>query len=358
MCAQAEYVRPITRAARMRRRRAGIAAVYGLISLIALCGIASLAVDWGHVQLVKSELRTAADAAARAGAYRAISTTTNSTIRNSVKTAAAYNKADGTTVTLANADIDVGNWNSTTKVFSTTGTKNAVRVRARRAAASGNAVALAWGRLVGRSTCDVTVTSTATYTTTPLPSFATNKSNPWLAGMPAGTTANGYDSAPASSPTQLGGTLTAGTALTFVAEGKTSNQQGVEEEYEPDGNLNWIIHNYPGAENGIADLKAPISSLVAVFLDDSQPNSTAAPAALDFTTPTSRDFSSLSPALKQPFFIGDGKRANGATQSFVVPVGATRLFVGSMDGQQWSDNAGGFTVTVNGAPTTRIQTVE
>jgi hypothetical protein len=97
-----------------------------------------------------------------------------------------------------------------------------------------------------------------------------------------------------------------------------------------------------------------------VFLSDSAPNGgSSAPATLDFTTASSRDFSTLSPKLKQPFFIGDGLRNNGDHQTFVVPSGATRLYVGSMDGQQWSDNAGGFSVTVlSGVKFERVVTVE
>ena len=55
--------------------------------------------------------------------------------------------------------------------------------------------------------------------------------------------------------------------------------------------------------------------------------------------------------LKQPFFIGDGVRNDGVTpQSFVVPTGATRLYLGIMDGQQWSDNSGGYSCTVARPP--------
>lgn len=347
----------------MRARRCGgggVAAVWTLVSLVALSGVVSLAVDWGRVQVVKSELCAAADAAARAGASVASTTSSSDAIRAAAVAAAGYNSADGSPVALSpSADVEVGAWDETSHTFTPGGwTFNAVRVRARRTAQSGNAVPLMFGKLVGREASDVTVYAVAAYTVAPQPSYATNKSNPWLAGMPAGTTANGYDAAPVAAPTVLSTALTAGVPLTFDVTGKTSNQLGVEQEYEPDGNPNWVIHNYAGAEHGIADLHAPISSLVAVFLDDSQPDATAAPASLDFTDPLSRDFATLSPALKQPFFIGDGRRLNGEVQQFVVPPGATRLYVGSMDGQQWSDNAGGFSVTLHGAPQVSIHTVQ
>jgi hypothetical protein len=246
-------------------------------------------------------------------------------------------------------------------VFVANGTpRNAVRVTARRASSRGNAVPTFFAGILGRPSIDVSATATAAYLTTPIPSQVTNKSNPWLAGMPPGTLANTYDSAPTASPALLiSGGMTAGAALTFAATGATSNQEGVEQAYAPDGNESWIIHNYPGTENGIADLKAPISALIGVFLNDNAPNSGNSPPVLDFTSAASRNFSSLSPALKQPFFIGDAKRSDGTQQQFIVPSGATRLYVGSMDGQQWSDNAGGFSVTVtSGATIGRIVMVK
>jgi hypothetical protein len=98
----------------------------------------------------------------------------------------------------------------------------------------------------------------------------------------------------------------------------------------------------------MSQLYAPLAAVVGIFLDGGRPDQEgAAPATLDFTSPSARDFSTLSPQLRQPFFIGDGLRADGTTkQSFVVPPGATRLYIGIMDGQQWSDNSGAYTSTI------------
>lgn len=55
--------------------------------------------------------------------------------------------------------------------------------------------------------------------------------------------------------------------------------------------------------------------------------------------------------MKQPFYIGDGLRNDGLTmQSFVVPVAATRLFVGTMDGYDWFNNDGRLEVTATNVP--------
>ncbi len=72
-------------------------------------------------------------------------------------------------------------------------------------------------------------------------------------------------------------------------------------------------------------------ALVGVFLGAAQPSSQ--PARLDFSTAAiGEDFTALSPALGQVFFIGDGLTSSGIEQQFFVPAGATRLFLGFADG--------------------------
>src|SRR5690349_17625025 len=119
-----------------RTQRRGVAAFYIIVLMTLLCGVASLAVDYGRVQLAKTELRRAADAAARAGASSVpadITTATSLAVKY-----AALNVADGSPVELdPSNDIDFGLWTSSTKTFtkltgnSLTGA-NAIRVTARR----------------------------------------------------------------------------------------------------------------------------------------------------------------------------------------------------------------------------------
>ncbi|MEI8213742.1 MAG: hypothetical protein WCI02_16460 [Planctomycetota bacterium] len=90
---------------------------------------------------------------------------------------------------------------------------------------------------------------------------------------------------------------------------------------------------------------APVSALIGVFLDTQLPTTSAAPAVLDFESLTG-DFLTLSPSLKQVFFIGDGSISTSEVQKFYVPDGATRLFLGTADGSQWVNNAGGFTTSI------------
>lgn len=171
--------------------------------------------------------------------------------------------------------------------------------------------------------------------------------NPYLAGMPNGSTCCGGDSVPAQSPTQVTGlTLVPGSTLSFVVTGSVNFGPGPSGN-PPDGG---VSASTP-ANNGISGASWPANALVGVFLDNSLPTATPAPADLNFSTAGATSFTSLSPALKQAFFIGDGLTGNGtgAVQTFVVPAGATRLFLGTSDGFGWFNNSGSFAVTVTAA---------
>jgi hypothetical protein len=170
-------------------------------------------------------------------------------------------------------------------------------------------------------------------------------SNPWLAGMPNGSTASIGDVAPAQSPVLVNGiNLTGGSALSFSATGLVSNGPGQTID-NPDGGV--VISHLVGVENGIADATAGVNSLMGVFLDNAQPNLTAAPGPLAF----SPSVLTIAPGLKQPFFIGDGLTGTGtgAVQRFIIPSGATRFFLGTMDGFEWNNNTGSFDVSVTPA---------
>ncbi len=178
--------------------------------------------------------------------------------------------------------------------------------------------------------------------------------NVYLSGMPSGTTCCFGDSAPGQSP--VGPIAVAGgQVLTFSATGAVSNGPAGTTD-GPDGGTFFTSQqtSLPGtdANHGIARMNAPVNALVGVFLDNTQPNNSATPNGLDFSdTGLGRGFATLSPGLKQPFFIGDGLTGTGTgtPQQFTVPAGATRLFLGSVDGIEWNNNTGAFNVTVNGA---------
>lgn len=178
----------------------------------------------------------------------------------------------------------------------------------------------------------------------------------WLAGMPDGSTADGADVAPFQSPTQVTGlNLGAGGYLTFAATGAVNNNGGVPgpAENRPDGGFNdgnfeYGVHR-AGAQNGIGDVRMPMNALMGVFLSIDAPNLTAAPASVDFEN--NLDYTTFSPVLKQPFFIGNGltgiRTETGAAQRIIIPLGATRLYLAPMDQFDYFDNQGGFNVTVS-----------
>jgi len=180
-------------------------------------------------------------------------------------------------------------------------------------------------------------------------------SDPWLAGMPDGSSASCFpptgecDYAPQQSPRLVSGlTLIAGEDLTFVASGGVAHDPGYPLA-PPDGS-GAITYHVAGAQNGISGLTAPYDCLVGVFLDNEEPDLTPAPGALNFSSQVSRDYLVLSPVLKQVFFVGDGRTSQGAIQHAIIPAGATRLFLGTMDSSAWFNNIGSFDVTVTGPP--------
>ena len=168
--------------------------------------------------------------------------------------------------------------------------------------------------------------------------------DPWLAGMPDGSTASGGDTAPGQSPAQVTGfTINSGDHFNFAATG-TTNYGG--QDGPPDGIPGDNTNHAAGAENGISDSTNPVDSLIGVFLGPTQPDLNAAPAALDFTSQSSQDYLTLSPQLQQVFFIGDGMTSANVQQEVIAPTGATRLYLGMMDGSGWDNNTGSFSVDV------------
>ena len=100
----------------------------------------------------------------------------------------------------------------------------------------------------------------------------------------------------------------------------------------PDGGTLFFstdVYSYGGIA-GILDAEKTMF-LVGVFLDNSEPVDPA-PDRLDFgVVSLTENFTTLAPSLRQVFFIGDGLTRAGSVQAFIVPAGATRLFLGFAD---------------------------
>ncbi len=340
----------------------GISIIYATIIMVALFAFASLGVDWGRVQVAKSQLRSATDAASRSAAA-ALTNGTSATI-TAATNSANDNFVDGSRLSLnATQDIDFGTWNTNTRTFTklngaSRANANAVRVIGRRTAARGNAIPTVFAAMIGKPSQDLTVESISmrvspVTTQYDIPATA----SPYLAGMPNGTMSspnnphNNPDFAPSQSPVQIAMNVKPGAQMSFqTISGGANNDIQWTDRYEPDGNLGWNTSNdtaQAGGELGKSDMKAPINALVGVFLTDADPRySGTLPAKLDFSTPASRDFSNLAPQIAQVFFIGDGLKADGTSQTFTVPAGATRFYLANWDGYEWNNNVGLRTTAV------------
>jgi hypothetical protein len=102
----------------------------------------------------------------------------------------------------------------------------------------------------------------------------------------------------------------------------------------------------------MSGITTPWNALVGVFLNNIEPDLNTAPADLGFLDSFGNpaiSFTSLSPALGQVFFIGDGLTGTGtgAIQNFYAPSGAARLYLGSTDGSGWYNNGGYQDVTIS-----------
>lgn len=336
-------------------KRSGIAVIWVVVILVLMIVISSMAVDYGRAHLIKQELRRTADAAARAGAS-ALLQDPDRAVRLAKEYAAKQN-VDGKPVTLLDSDIQVGVWNKTTRTFTQKfGTdrlsSDAIRVVAVRSAARGDAMPTMWGKLTKKTHFDIhgeTIAIKVDHISVDQNVQAT--ANPFLSGMPAGTLASpnnphnspdyaGTTSNPRQSPELIRMPLIDDAVLQFDGIDGVMRHDPNLAFYEPDGQLNSIGRNTNKAEHGISDINGPINALVGIFLDDKQPNLTKAPTSLDFSSAASRDFNELKPQLKQVFFIGDGLNSKGIKQNFVVPKGATRLYLASWDFFEWNNNAG------------------
>jgi hypothetical protein len=155
-----------------------------------------------------------------------------------------------------------------------------------------------------------------------------------------------------TSPIQVSLTLTPGTVLHFSASGTISQFPGYN--FGADGLL-WDPAPSVSSWGGISGYHSDTQiGLVGVFLSNSNPFDPA-PATLDFTsTGLGRNFLTLSPLLGQEFFIGDGHTDGLLLQDFIVPTGATRLYLGFADAQNsgqgvpghYADNSGFLNVAV------------
>ena len=167
-CARVGGGRPHSHPGRRGGERGGSVLIWMLVVFVVLTGFCSLAVDVGRVYVVRGELQLAADAAVRHGAHTFHDTNSVSAARSAAVDCADDNRADGSNPVVLDPNLDVrfGTWDAATRTFTAaTGAAEAsatvVQVTARRTAARGNPVNLAFARMLGRATFDVTASAVA-----------------------------------------------------------------------------------------------------------------------------------------------------------------------------------------------------
>lgn len=366
--------------------------VYSIIAMTVFIGFVSFALDWGRVQLSKTELSTATDAAAMAGASYTHKGTYYA--RMHAKDTALKNRIGGKELTLLDADVLIGRWDTATRTFETpSNDPNAVRVTGYLTQERGSAIPLTFaGAVSSHTSAEAREIATAVYVGSPqITRKVRATANPFLAGMGPGSIASHIN--PHHNPDYGGDEYAENPAdrkaspqripaaskmnFTFGAITGTANHDPNDTRFQPDGKFSDIGHNNTTTsdsnsktnqfyhENNIHDMIAPINALVGVFLNDDKPTDSALPviseddkkkAPTDYSTPEARNRLTYEPKLKQIFFIGDGLTDNGVRQTFVAPEGATRLYLATWDFYEWNNNGGEREVEIN--PTGRVYLVE
>ena len=153
--------KPVRRLAPLQSwRRRGNVLIWCTTALTVVFAFASLAMDYGRVQVAKTELRRAADAGARAGVSAVGSI---GAVQDLAIAYASRNNCDGSPVLINRSDVEFGTWDRSGRIFTPlTGpartNADALRVTCRRT--GDNAIPLVFGRVLGQSFCNVQASST------------------------------------------------------------------------------------------------------------------------------------------------------------------------------------------------------
>jgi hypothetical protein len=130
--------------------------IWTIITMVALMGFVSLAIDFGRVQLDRTELQMAVDAAAR----YAVKGLSDATYVSKAQTAASANSCDGTAVSISSGDVVLGTWASGT--FTSGGSSpNAIKVTAYRNSTHSGQIPLLFARTMGVGGCNIQATAIA-----------------------------------------------------------------------------------------------------------------------------------------------------------------------------------------------------
>ena len=351
----------LTTPASINRHPRGVALLWAIIALVGLMAFSALSLDWARVTMAKTQMQQSADAAALAAAAQLKNGTAKA--RTFAINARNSNPVEDRAVWMASPVFS--QWDN---VY---GQYTVVDIDMERSDAHDGGIPLILGNFSNFRAKTVKAHATArVIREIAVDQQVMGTANPFLAGMPEGSVASLYN--PHNSPDYAGDVtsrdpkkwkqsplpvkglpLIPGQALTFDNIAGTTRHDPNLSFYEPDGETGengvprTIGRNTRGSENGISDINCPINALVGVFLGPDMPTNRNAPPSLDASTPELRGKTSYQPQLQQIFFIGDGltyKMENGmkvpVRQEFVVPEGATRLYLATWDFYEWNNNAG------------------
>ena len=146
---------------RHKHRRLGNIAILSVCLMAIMMGMVAFAVDIGYIAHAHTELQRTADAVSLAAAAKLPSVDAART----AGIATAQSTSSTISPTLTNADFEFGHWSRFTSTFTTPTpsyrSTNAVRVTVKRTAANGNPLNLFYGRVLGKQTTDLTISSVA-----------------------------------------------------------------------------------------------------------------------------------------------------------------------------------------------------
>ncbi|QDV83520.1 TadG family pilus assembly protein [Planctomycetes bacterium TBK1r] len=170
---------PVTRSTlpprkrRSAKRRKGSALVFSVFLVAGLLVVSAIAIDFGHINVSRSEVKRTADAAAMSACWELFdgvtqgqdATTVQCQINDAAATIASKNIVSSRAPTLnPNADIEIGYYNRDepgTLDTSDSSRFNAVRVHVRQTEANNSAIPLFFGSVTGRAEQSLQAQSTA-----------------------------------------------------------------------------------------------------------------------------------------------------------------------------------------------------
>lgn len=142
------------------RARTGAVLILTAVMLAVILALMALAVDLGYVVLVRAQLQAAADSAALAGASQIAHGF--ETVFQTADRYARFHTSGGQPLRLLRQDVELGIWDATSRTFTPTNSApNAVRVRVRRDALTGNPAPLFFARALGRQAVDLSAEAIA-----------------------------------------------------------------------------------------------------------------------------------------------------------------------------------------------------